>query len=71
MYTFCLNPKFPGWFFLCFKAGRDGPLSSWGVKVVPNAFELKKNPYPDMKALKNGFKTLMTNAAGSTAGRPR
>ncbi|KAF2841910.1 transcription elongation factor spt6 [Patellaria atrata CBS 101060] len=63
MYAFCINPKFPGYFFLCFKAGLNAPLSSWPVKVIPNAFELQRNPYPDMRALKNGFKLLFANQA--------
>jgi len=58
MYAFCINSKFPGYFNLVFKAGREAPLCTWNVKVVPNAFELQRNPYPDMRALKNGFKTL-------------
>ncbi|KAI9714051.1 MAG: Transcription elongation factor spt6 [Bogoriella megaspora] len=61
MYAFCINPKFPGHFFLCFKAGRDAPLASWPVKIIPNAFELRGNPYPDMRNLKNGFKVLIMN----------
>lgn len=61
MYAFCINPKYPGYFYLCFKNGLDAPLSNWPVKVVPNAFELQKYQYPDMMSLKNGFKTLMIN----------
>ncbi|KAF2726305.1 transcription elongation factor spt6 [Polychaeton citri CBS 116435] len=72
MYAFCLNSQYPGYFFLCFKAGQNAPHANWPVKVIPNAFELRKNPYPDMRALKNGFKTLInpqvnggaTNGAG-------
>ncbi|KAL1638478.1 Transcription elongation factor spt6 [Neofusicoccum ribis] len=63
MYAFCINPKFPGYFHLCFKAGQQAPLASWPVKVIPNAFELQKNHYPDMRALKNGFKLLFANNA--------
>ena len=40
-----------------------GPKGAWGIKVVPNAFELQKHVYPDMIALKNGFKMLVTTAA--------
>jgi transcription elongation factor SPT6 len=47
-----------------------GPKGAWGIKVVPNAFELHKNVYPDMIALKNGFKMLITTAA-SKGGPPR
>jgi transcription elongation factor SPT6 len=61
MYAFCINPKFPGHFNLCFMVGRGADLGIWPVKVIPNAFELKKSQYPDMKALKNGFKTLLMN----------
>lgn len=61
MYAFCLNPKHPGYFYLCFKAGQNAPLNSWPVKVIPNAFELQGNKYPDMRALKNGFKLLHAN----------
>lgn len=63
MYAFCINPKYPGYFFLCFKAGQAAPLGAWPVKVIPNAFELQRNVYPNMQALKNGFKTLFMNAA--------
>lgn len=58
MYAFCINPKYPGYFFICFKAGYTAPLASWPVKVIPNAFELQRHQYPDMRALKNGFKLL-------------
>ncbi len=61
MYAFCLNSKYPGYFDLCFKAGQNAPLSNWPVKVVPNAFELQRISYPDMRALKNGFKLLFAN----------
>jgi transcription elongation factor SPT6 len=56
VYAFCLDPKHPGYFTLCFKAGVQAKVIGWPVKVVPNAFELMKNPYPDMRALCNGFK---------------
>jgi len=61
MYAFCLNAKYPGYFDLCFKAGQHAPLGRWPVKVLPNAFELKSHQYPDMRALKNGFKLLFAN----------
>jgi transcription elongation factor SPT6 len=44
-----------------------GPKGAWPLKVVPNAFELQKNIYPDMVALKNGFKMLMGAAAAKAA----
>jgi transcription elongation factor SPT6 len=69
MYAFCLNPKFPGYFDLCFKAGPSAPCGVWPVKVVPNAFELKSYRYPDMRALKNGFKTLWQRAMEEGARR--
>ncbi len=56
VYAFCLDPRHPGYFYLCFKAGHNARVNSWPVRVVPNAFELMKSPYPDMKALCNGFK---------------
>ena len=61
MYSFCINAKYPGFFFLCFKAGLGAELSAWPVKVIPDGFELRKNAYPDMRALKNGFKLLVMN----------
>jgi transcription elongation factor SPT6 len=60
-YAFCINSKHPGYFWLCFKAGQHAPLGSWPIKVVPQAFELKGIPYPDMRALCNGFKLLFSN----------
>ncbi|KAK3621276.1 Transcription elongation factor spt6 [Elasticomyces elasticus] len=72
MYAFCLNPKYPGYFYLCFKAGQNAPLANWPVKVIPNAFELKGNKYPDMRALKNGFKVVIQHMGqGATANVPR
>ncbi|EME82602.1 uncharacterized protein MYCFIDRAFT_135751 [Pseudocercospora fijiensis CIRAD86] len=62
MYSFCMWPNYPGHFYLCFKAGQEARLSHWPVKVIPQGFELKGNRYPDMRALKNGFKLLMQNA---------
>lgn len=46
---------------MCFKAGQNATLQSWNVKVIPQGFELQRNPYPDMRALCNGFKLLFTN----------
>ncbi|KAI1756038.1 transcription elongation factor SPT6 [Xylaria castorea] len=56
IYMFCINPKYPGYFNLCFKASRTSAIGMWNVKVVPHAFEMMKNQYPDMRALCNGFK---------------
>ncbi|OTB09260.1 hypothetical protein M426DRAFT_316548 [Hypoxylon sp. CI-4A] len=56
IYLFCINPKRPGHFFLCFKASKTSPINMWDVRVVPHAFEMKNNQYPHMLALCNGFK---------------
>jgi transcription elongation factor SPT6 len=56
VYAFCLDPKHPGYFWLCFKAGQDYKVAAWPVRVIPSAFELMKDPYPDMRHLCNGFK---------------
>lgn len=50
--------------------GDNAPKGAWGIKVVPNAFELQKNLYPNMMALKNGFKMLI-GAKAAQAGGPR
>jgi transcription elongation factor SPT6 len=60
-YAFCIDSKHPGYFHLCFKAGENAPLNSWPVKVIPQGYELQRNPYPDMMALCNGFKLLFTS----------
>ncbi|KAJ5965954.1 hypothetical protein N7481_012668 [Penicillium waksmanii] len=60
-YAFCTNPKYPGYFYLCFKAGENSRLQNWLVKVIPQGYELQKNPYPDMQALCNGFKLMFSN----------
>ncbi|KAF1983246.1 transcription elongation factor Spt6 [Aulographum hederae CBS 113979] len=65
VYAFCINPRFPGHFYLLFKEGKQAQMCAWPVKVVPNGFEMQKTGYPDMLALKNGFKTRMQNAAKS------
>jgi transcription elongation factor SPT6 len=59
VYAFCLDPRHPGYFYLCFKAGQLAQVNAWPVRVVPKAFELLKNNYPDMKTLCNGFKMRM------------
>ncbi|KAH0398449.1 hypothetical protein KCU89_g6898, partial [Aureobasidium melanogenum] len=46
------------------KAGASAKVAAWPVKVIPNAFELQRHPYPDMRALKNGFKLLFSKASG-------
>lgn len=70
MYAFCLMPKYPGYFWLCFRAGFTATPGAWPVKVVPNAFELKRHAYPDMKALKNGFKLLAGSGGAAAAPNP-
>lgn len=62
IYAFCINPKKPGCFHMCFKSGQQGPLNDVQVRVIPNAFELNKSVYPDMRSLKNGFKQQMMNS---------
>lgn len=59
MYAFCINSQYPGYFHLCFKQSPKSSIVTWPVKVVPNAFEMQKNQYPDMGALRNGFKTIL------------
>ncbi|VBB75106.1 Putative transcription elongation factor SPT6 [Podospora comata] len=55
-YAFCIDKKHPGYFHLCFKASKNSKVNGWVVRVVPHAYELMKNAYPDMRALTNGFK---------------
>ena len=61
VYQFCINRDYPGYFYLCFKAGWHAKLMNWPVKVIPGGFELQRNPYPSMKDLCNGFKLLFQN----------
>ena len=58
MYAFCINRDTPGYFYLCFKQGPKTKNINWPIKIIPNAFELQRSAYPDMRALKNGFKTI-------------
>lgn len=69
MYAFCMNTEYPGYFHLCFKAGYKAPHATWPVKVIPQGFELKGNKYPDVRALKNGFKTIIQNQGAQANGR--
>lgn len=62
-------PRHPGYFWICFQMGADKARGAWPIKIVPNAFELQKNLYPDMLALKNGFKMLMQTGAGARPNR--
>ncbi|KAG5439016.1 hypothetical protein PCANB_002347 [Pneumocystis canis] len=64
-YAFCFNPKYPGFFDLCFKANLKSKVVSWAVKVVPNAFSLKGNLYGDMNTLCNGFKMMFAAQANN------
>nr|OQO25457.1 hypothetical protein B0A51_07842 [Rachicladosporium sp. CCFEE 5018] len=61
MYVFCIDRSYPGYFHLGFKPGRDAGTFFWPVKVIPSGFQLQGNKYPDMRALKNGFKLLVAN----------
>lgn len=63
-YAFCINPKYAGYFFLCFKSGQHAKVQNWPVKVIPQGYELQRNPYPDMRALCNGFKLMFSNMQG-------
>jgi transcription elongation factor SPT6 len=67
-YAFCSMPKHPGYFWICFQMGENKPKGAWGIKVVPNAFELHKTAYPNMVALKNGFKLLIQSGAAARTG---
>jgi transcription elongation factor SPT6 len=72
MYAFCAMPKYPGYFWLCYKAGLYGPSGAWPIKVIPNAFELDKHMYPDILSLKNGFKMVFSaKHPGNPAGAAR
>ncbi|CAI6342465.1 unnamed protein product [Periconia digitata] len=70
MYAFCSIPKYPGHFWLCFQAGDKMKPGGWPVKVIPNAFQMHNNVYPDMSSLKNGFK-LMYKAKQQSAAAAR
>lgn len=67
MYAFCINPKHPGYFCLMYKQGRSQNIANWPVKVIPDGYELKKNTYPDMQTMKNGFKMMAQTAANAAA----
>ncbi|KAH6655646.1 transcription elongation factor spt-6 [Truncatella angustata] len=56
VYTFCIDTKHPGFFWLTFKTNKQSKIFKWSVKVLPNAYEMLGNQYPDMRALTNGFK---------------
>lgn len=61
VYAFCIDTKHPGYFYLCFKAGIKAKVQSWPVRIIPQAYELMKSPYGDMRALCNGFKLRHQN----------
>lgn len=67
IYAFCIDPKHPGYFFLCFKANKTTRTGYWMVRVVPNAFEMMKSQYPDMRALCNGFKLRFASEMSKAA----
>lgn len=71
VYAFCIDSRHPGYFCLSFKAGQNAKVVTWPVKVIPNAYELLKNPYPDMRALCNGFKLRFQNEQNKLAQRPK
>ncbi|KAK7964989.1 transcription factor atf1 [Apiospora saccharicola] len=57
IYAFCIDPKHPGYFHLCFKANKAAKIGNWMVRIIPNGFEFLKEKYPNMRDLCNGFKT--------------
>ncbi|KAK2592786.1 Transcription elongation factor spt6 [Conoideocrella luteorostrata] len=60
-YAFCIDPKHPGYFWLCFKASRTARVIGLPVRSIPQGYELKGYQYPDMRALCNGFKLRYQN----------
>ncbi|QPG98129.1 Transcription elongation factor spt6 [Epichloe festucae Fl1] len=60
-YAFCIDPKHPGYFWLCFKASRAARVIGIPVRAIPRGYELKGSQYPDMRALCNGFKLQYQN----------
>lgn len=69
IYAFCINPQYPGYFNLCFKFSQAGKTQVWPLKVIPNGYELQRSQYPDVSALKNGFKVMSMNKAQAGRGR--
>ncbi|KAK1749981.1 Oxysterol-binding protein-domain-containing protein [Echria macrotheca] len=61
-YFFCLDTKHAGYFYLCYKASPTARFVALSVRIIPNAYELAKNQYPDMRALCNGFKLRFASA---------
>jgi len=57
-YGFCFDAQHPGYFHLIYKAGANARIGSWPVKIIPQAFQLKDTPFPDVMTLCNGFKTM-------------
>lgn len=71
-YNFAIDPTHPGYFYLMFKANHNTPCVTWPAKVIPSGFELQGNKYPNMQALRNGFKTLCANhGAGGVRRAPQ
>ncbi|KAF2119350.1 transcription elongation factor-like protein spt6 [Lophiotrema nucula] len=70
MYVFCANPKYPGYFWLCYRAGKEARPGAWPVKIIPSAFEMEKSQYPDLPSLKNGFKMLFQSKMSQAQQRP-
>lgn len=69
-YNFAIDPTHPGYFYLMFKANHNTPCVTWPAKVIPSGFELQGNKYPNMQALRNGFKTLCQNHGAGGLRRP-
>ncbi|KAG9251999.1 transcription elongation factor SPT6 [Emericellopsis atlantica] len=68
-YAFCVDTKHPGYFWLVFKASRTAQCVGLPVKVIPQAYELMKYQYPDMRALTNGFKLRFQNEFSTMGGK--
>ncbi|KAI5297666.1 Transcription elongation factor spt6 [Ascosphaera atra] len=69
-YAFCIDTKHPGYFMLCFQAGPKANVNIWPVKIIPQGYELRRTPYPDMMSLCNGFKVLFSNMQKASTVRP-
>ena len=68
IYAFCIDPKHPGYFFLCFKANKEAKIGRWYVRVAPNGHEMMHQPYPDMRAHCNAASRA---CAARRSSRPR
>ncbi|KAK0522786.1 Transcription elongation factor spt6 [Tilletia horrida] len=69
-YGFGIDAKRPGFFKLSYKMGRDAPIQTWPVKVMPGAFKLNQAQLNDVNEVCNAFKTQHTaQAVAKTGGR--